>query len=82
MPIVLYWLEDTGAAAHRLFGDDELRDVLQHAQELRKAGMRHVSISSEPAASVGQPGVDGVERGRLPSGEPYTFNKRHRGGPP
>ena len=83
MPIVVFWLDAPGVAAHRELADDQLGDALKLAEQLRRDGKRHVSLSSELAASIGKPGVDAVEAGRLPDGEAYTFDKRHRGaGPP
>jgi len=82
MPIVVFWVETAGEPAHREFGDAELLQVLQLTEQLRAQGKRHVTISSELSHSVGAPGVDEVSGGRLPGGEPYEFNKRHRGGGP
>lgn len=82
MPIVVFWIEAPGSPAHREFGDAELLQALQFTEQLRAQGRRHVTISSELAGSVGAPGVAEVSGGRLPSGEPYEFSKRHRGGGP
>ena len=82
MPIVVFWMEAAGSAGHRAFGDSELADALRFTEGLRSAGKRHVTISSELGDSVGKPGVDAVEGGRLPDGDAYEFNKRHRGGGP
>jgi hypothetical protein len=82
MPIVVYWMEQAGMPGHREFGDAELREALRLAEQLRAAGRRYVAISSEFVSAVGKPGVDAVERGRLPGGDAYEFNKRHRGGGP
>jgi len=82
MPIVVFWIESAGVPAHREFGDAELLPALQFTEQLRAQGRRHVTISSELAGSVGAPGVGEVSGGRLPGGEPYEFNKRHRGGGP
>jgi hypothetical protein len=82
MPIVVYWMEQAGTPSHRGFGDAELLEALKLAEQLRACGERHVTISSEPANAVGKPGVDAVEGGRLPGGEAYEFNKRHRGAGP
>jgi hypothetical protein len=82
MPIVVFWIEDANAPGHRVFGDGELLDALQLTEQLRAAGKRHVTISSELDGSVGKPGVDAVEGGCLPGGDAYDFNKRHRGGGP
>ena len=82
MPIVVFWLEAAEAAAHRAFGDSELADALKFTEILRASAKRHVTISSELGGSIGKPGVDAVEGGRLPGGDAYEFNKRHRGGGP
>jgi hypothetical protein len=82
MPIVVFWIETTGASAHREFGDAELLPALKLTEQLRSEGKRHVTISSELDNSVGRPGVDEVSGGRLPGGDPYEFNKRHRGSGP
>jgi hypothetical protein len=82
MPIVVYWLDAPGVAAHRELGDHELGAALKLAEQLRRDGKRHVSLSSELADSVGRPGVDAVQDGRLPDGGAYTFDKRHRGAGP
>ena len=82
MPIVVYWMEAAGMPSHREFGDAELPQALKLTEQLRAAGKRHVTISSELAGAVGKPGADAVEGGRLPGGDAYEFNKRHRGGGP
>lgn len=82
MPIVVFWMEGADAPGHRAFGDAELREALRFTEQLRRAGKRHVTISSELGDSVGKAGVDAVEAGKLPGGEAYEFNKRHRGGGP
>jgi hypothetical protein len=58
------------------FADDRFMDGLTEVNRLREAGMRHVSMSTELAASVGKPGVNDV----LPEG--YDWSKRHRGAGP
>jgi hypothetical protein len=68
--------------SHHDFGDAELLEALRLTERLRAAGKRHVTISSELASVIGKPGVDAVEQGRLPGGDAYEFNKRHRGGGP
>jgi hypothetical protein len=82
MAIVVFWIEAAGKPAHREFGDAELLQALQLTEQLRSEGRRHVTISSELDNSVGRPGVDEIRGGRLPAGDPYEFNKRHRGGGP
>jgi hypothetical protein len=82
MPIVVFWMDAAQTPGHRAFADSELVDALKLTQTLRASGKRHVTISSELGDSIGKPGVDAVEGGHLPGGEPYDFNKRHRGGGP
>jgi len=82
MPIVVFWMADAEAPAHRAFGDSELAEALKFTEALRASGKRHVTISSELDSSIGKPGVDAVEGGRLPGGDAYEFDKRHRGGGP
>jgi hypothetical protein len=82
MSIVVFWMEAPDASAHRAFDDGQLTDALKFTEALRAAGKRHVTISSELGESIGKPGVDAVEGGRLPGGEAYDFHKRHRGGGP
>jgi hypothetical protein len=81
MPIVLYWLapgEPTPACAH--FEDHQLTAVLALAEQRRREGCRHVSISSEMAGHVGRAGVDAVEAGRTPDGQAYGWSKAGRAG--
>jgi len=75
-------MEQAGTPSHREFGDAALVAALKLSEQLRAAGKRHVTISSELASAVGKPGVDAVEGGRLPGGDAYEFNKRHRGSGP
>ena len=82
MPIVVFWMEDAAMPGHRAFGDSELIEALRFTEALRASGKHHVTISSELGSSIGKPGVDAVEGGRLPGGEAYEFDKRHRGGGP
>ena len=82
MSIVVYWMEGAGVPRHREFVDGELLEALKLTEQLRAAGKRHVTISSALDNSVGKPGVDAVDGGRLPGGDAYEFNKRHRGGGP
>jgi hypothetical protein len=82
MGIVVFWIEPAGNPSHREFGDAELLAALKLTEQLRNEGKRHVTISSELHSSVGPPGVDEIRDGRLPAGDRYEFNKRHRGGGP
>jgi hypothetical protein len=82
MAIVVFWIETAGTPTHREFGDAELREALTLTEQLRSQGKRHVTISSELHNSVGRAGVDEVREGRLPAGDAYEYNKRHRGDGP
>ena len=83
MGIVVYWLEGEGEGAApvcQLFGSKELTQALAWAEDRRKAGHRHVSISTELDESVGRPGVSAVEGGKTPDGEAYEWSKAGRAG--
>jgi hypothetical protein len=81
--IVVYWLEGEGTEAApvcQFFGSRELTQALAWAEDRRRAGHRHVSISTELDESVGRPGVAAVEGGRTPDGEAYEWSKAGRAG--
>lgn len=83
MGIVVYWLDGEGDAALPVcecFGSGELTQALACAEARRRAGHRHVSISTELDGSVGRPGVAAVEGGRTPDGEAYEWSKAGRAG--
>lgn len=83
MGIVVYWLEGDGEAALpvcEFFGSAALTQALACAEERRRQGHRHVSISTELDGSVGRPGVSAVEGGRTPDGEAYEWSKAGRAG--
>ncbi|MBV8033443.1 MAG: hypothetical protein JOY88_00060 [Pelomonas sp.] len=83
MGIVVYWLEGQGEAAEpvcQCFGSAELTQALACAEDRRRQGHRHVSISTELEDHVGQPGVAAVEGGRTPDGEAYEWSKAGRAG--
>lgn len=83
MGIVVYWLESEGEEALpvcQFFSSKELTQALAWAEDRRKAGHRHVSISTELDESVGKPGVSAVEGGRTPDGEAYEWSKAGRAG--
>lgn len=87
MPIVLYWLEPTDEEPGsgwlpccEEFADGELAAALKGAEERRRAGCPHVTISTELASHVGKPGVAAVEAGRTPDGEVYEWSKAGRAG--
>lgn len=83
MSYVVYWLEEVPdlsgmvwAARHKVFTANEMGKALNWVGNLRKDGMRHVSMSSENPDSVGKQGVDSVVDGKTPDGVEYTWMKR------
>jgi hypothetical protein len=81
--IVVYWLEGEDEAAApvcQFFDSKALTQALAWAEDRRRAGHRHVSISTELDESVGRPGVASVEGGRTPDGEAYEWSKAGRAG--
>lgn len=81
--IVVYWLEGEGEdvlPVCQCFGSTELTQALAWAEDRRRQGHRHVSISTELEGSVGRPGVSAVEGGRTPDGEVYEWSKAGRAG--
>lgn len=80
--IVVYWLEGDGEAGCQSFGSDQLMQALACAEERRKRGHRHVSISTELEDHVGRAGVAAVEAGKTPDGEAYEWSKAGRAGKP
>ena len=91
MSIVVFWLHEyieDGAMqlkaadpCFKKFKDIELSAALVFAEQQRKAGHSHVTISSELSNHVGKAGVTSVEEGKTPDGEDYEWSKQHRGGP-
>lgn len=79
MAIVVFWLDPSDAAPGgtqeapapraRRFDAGALAEALAHCETLRRAGMRHVTISSELDESVTVPGVSEVQPG-------YDWKKR------
>ena len=83
MGIVVYWLEGEGEAAMpvcQFFGSTELTQALAWAEDRRRQGHPHVSISTELADHVGRAGVAAVEGGKTPDGEAYEWSKAGRAG--
>lgn len=84
MGIVVYWLQSAAEgpleAGFLAFGSQALTEALACAEALRKAGHRHVCISTELEDHVGAPGVAAVEGGRTPDGEAYEWSKAGRAG--
>jgi hypothetical protein len=80
---VVYWLEGEVEAALpvcEFFDSKALTQALACAEDRRRQGHRHVSISTELDESVGRPGVSAVEGGRTPDGEAYEWSKAGRAG--
>ena len=78
---VVFYLDSHGVVQAILFEDEPgavLAPALAQAEALRRAGMRHVCISSENPDSVGKPGVSAVEGGKTPDGRHYGWTKRRR----
>lgn len=83
MGIVVYWLDGEGEGALpvcEFFASSELTQALAWAEDRRRAGHRHVSISTELEDHVGRPGVSAVEGGKTPDGEAYEWSKAGRAG--
>lgn len=81
MSIVVFWLEGEAAVpacAH--FGAQALAEALACAEAQRRAGRRHVCISTALDDQVGAPGVASVEAGRTPDGQAYDWSKAGRAG--
>lgn len=75
MSIVVYhWTED-GPSGKR-FLESEMTLALGWCETLRKQGVKHVSLSSEPSNIVGKPGVTAVVDGKTPDGQVYDWKKR------
>ena len=83
MGIVVYWLGGEGEAAApvcEFFSSQALSQALACAEACRRAGHRHVSISTELEDHVGRPGVAAVEGGLTPDGQAYDWSKAGRAG--
>lgn len=70
MAIQVYWMDEEGLPQAQELKSSELGEALKLTEALRKAGRRHVCISTELEDSVGKPGVNDV----LPNG--YDWKKR------
>lgn len=80
MSIVVFWLMTNGEPSCAKFESTQLTQALKLADLHRRQGMSHVTISSEMPGNVGKPGVDTVEDGMTPDGQPYTWSKQGRAG--
>jgi hypothetical protein len=71
----IYFTNEYGEA--RSYNEDTLESALATVSGLRnQSRYSFVTMVSENPNSVGKPGVDSIEDGRLPSGEDYTWSKR------
>ena len=70
----VYWTDKEDLVGSQEFTN--LITALQRTHELRNEGNIFVTLISENPNSIGKPGVDSVENGKLPSGEDYTWRKR------
>ena len=70
----VYWTTPSGLT----LGTEYLEMIaaLNEANRLRSVGMAYVAMASENPNQVGQMGATGIESGKLPSGEEYTWSKR------
>ena len=87
MSIVVYWLEPAPGgepvdARCQTFADDDLQAALDCVEARRRAGMAHVSLSTDFSPHVGKPGVAAVEDGKTPDGQAYEWSKAGRAGKP
>lgn len=82
MSIIVYYVEphDIFTPMSALYNDDEMGKALKDMEEMRREGMRHVTISAELAGSVGKPGVDTIKDGKTPDGQVYDWSKAGRAG--
>lgn len=83
MSIVVYWLVGDGDAAEprcEFFNGQALTQALACAEVQRRAGHRHVCISTALDEQVGAPGVAAVEGGLTPDGQAYDWSKAGRAG--
>lgn len=85
MSIVIYWISKPSGEGMfpnlsqpmcQQFDSDKLGPALKKAEELRRGGFRHVTISSEMDDCVTKPGVDSIVDGKCPDGVDYTWKKR------
>ena len=78
--IIIFWLRTDGTAGHVDVSEKGLTFALSYAENQRKLGARHVTISTELAGNVGKPGVDTLVDGKTPDGHDYEWSKAHRAG--
>jgi MoaA/NifB/PqqE/SkfB family radical SAM enzyme len=65
MSIAVFYVNAvSGSAMVNLFDNGDLLLALERADQLRRLGMLHVSVSTENPDSVGSPGVTSVEDGK------------------
>ena len=78
--IIVFWLRTDGTAGHADVTEKGLTFALSYAENQRKLGARHVTISTENSDSVGKPGVDTLVDGKTPDGHDYEWSKAGRAG--
>lgn len=83
LQVCVHWVDlhvlqpaDSGARCELIDGDGALELGLARANELRRAGMRHVGLTTENTDLVGSMGVEAVKDGLTPDGKPYDWKKR------
>ena len=71
---MVYWMFENEARNH-LFSD--LSVAILHCDALNNTkGVSYVTMVSKIDGNVTKMGVSGVENGKLPNGETYTWKKR------
>ena len=70
----VYWTDSDGQACSRDYS--EMIEALTETNHLRAIGRAYVAMCSENPNRIGTMGVAGVEDGKLPTGEKYTWQKR------
>jgi hypothetical protein len=82
MSIMVFYMGHDNLPANIEFSQTELTPAIKATEELRRAGYRHVCMSTEFDNHVGKKGVAAVENGKTPDGEDYEWSKAARAGRP
>ena len=85
MSIAVFWIDNTFEPSQpkvETFLSSELGPALKFAEDQRKIGFPHVTISTELEDNIGKPGVNSVEDGKTPDGHDYEWSKKQRGDGP
>ena len=84
IPVVLAvsLLAMAGGCNQKKDANAELKAALDCVESRRRAGMAHVSLSTDFSHHVGKPGVAAVEDGKTPDGQAYEWSKAGRAGKP